>query len=143
MPNTIYVFGAGASHAYDQSPTSVLPPLAKDFFQAYSQLEISADFEVRVGAVVNYVRDIFGIPQEDFGNFDQNIEQFMTQLDLQTRFLATKMAEGERRFSCPPSRTASGESPGRPALAANRGIQLARHRFLKHRLGRRQWGRRR
>ena len=44
---------------------------------------------------MNYVRNTFGIIPENFGQFDQNIEQFMTQLDLHVRFLSTKIAEGE------------------------------------------------
>jgi len=93
---TVYVFGAGASHSYVQSPTGVRPPLARGFFAAYSELEISGDLEVRVGDIVNYVRDTYGLPPERFGEFDQDIESFMTVLDLTVRQLAAQIQGGDR-----------------------------------------------
>src|SRR5690606_20011783 len=61
------------------------------FFQAYTDLDISGDLEVGVGAILNHVRDTYGIPYEDFGGFDQDVEQFMTHLDIQLRYLAAMM----------------------------------------------------
>ncbi|MBA7578018.1 hypothetical protein ES708_19874 [subsurface metagenome] len=53
MKKTVYILGAGASYAYDQSPTGVRPPLARGFFQAYKDLPISEDLDVRVGDLIN------------------------------------------------------------------------------------------
>ena len=80
--DTIYLLGAGASHSYSESPTGVRPPVASGFFEAYSALDISEDFGVRVGAIVNHVRDTYGIMPEAFDSFDQDIELFMTHFDL-------------------------------------------------------------
>ncbi len=80
MP-TAYIFGAGASHSYKDSPSGVQPPLASGFFDAYRRLRISKDFEVRVGDIINYARDRRGIPPHQFVQFDPNIEQFMTEVD--------------------------------------------------------------
>jgi hypothetical protein len=89
MEKTVYIFGAGASYAYDQSPTGVRPPLARGFFKAYMDLPISEDLEVRVGDLVNHVRDIYGLTYHNFYRFNQDIEKFMTHLDIQVRQLAT------------------------------------------------------
>ena len=92
---TAYVLGAGASHAYEVSPTGVRPPFARGFFSAYHNLAISKDFEARVGDIVNHVRDVYGLPPERFGEFDQDVEQFMTHLDIQLRQMAHMRARGE------------------------------------------------
>ena len=91
--STVYLFGAGASYSYDASPTGVRPPLANGFFQAYANLQIAEDFDVKVGSIVTHVRDTYGIPLEEFGAFDQDIEQFMTHLDIQLRYLSRMMAQ--------------------------------------------------
>jgi hypothetical protein len=85
---TVYIFGAGASYAYGQSPTGVRPPLARGFFQAYKDLPISEDLEVRVGELINHVRDTYGLGYDKFNTFNQDIEQFMTHLDIQVRQMA-------------------------------------------------------
>jgi hypothetical protein len=77
----VYIFGAGASHSYAESPTDVLPPLAKDFFQTYRALDIAADRFVRVGSIVNYVRDTRHLDVLDFADWEENIEDFLTEID--------------------------------------------------------------
>ena len=94
MGNTVYLLGAGASHSYGESPTGVRPPLARGFFESYSALAIAEDLEVRVGSTVNHVRDTYGLPPEGFGLFEQDIEQFMTHLDIQVRELAQMVKSG-------------------------------------------------
>lgn len=93
MKNTVYIFGAGASYAYDQSPTGVRPPLARGFFQAYKDLPISEDLEVRVGDLINHVRDVYGLSYDKFNRFNQDIEKFMTHLDIQVRQMASMRPE--------------------------------------------------
>jgi hypothetical protein len=90
---TAYIFGAGASYAYDQSPTRVCPPLARGFFQAYKDLPISEDLEVRVGDLLNHVRDTYGLSYDYFNRFNQDIETFMTHLDIQVRQMASMCPE--------------------------------------------------
>ena len=103
MP-TMYLLGAGASHAYTESTTGVRPPLASGFFRAYAELPISADHRIQIGSVVNHVRDTYGVPPEEFGGFDQDIEQFMTHLDIQLRYLS--VAVGQRGGDAPIGRQA-------------------------------------
>jgi len=55
------------------------------FFDAYCKLDISTDIEVRVGDIVNYVRDEYSISPEDFCEFKENVEPFMTRLDAYVR----------------------------------------------------------
>lgn len=88
MKKTVYIFGAGASYAYAQSPTGVRPPLARGFFQAYKDLPISEDLDVRVGDLINHVRDVYGLSYDNFNRFNQDIEKFMTHLDIQVRQMA-------------------------------------------------------
>jgi hypothetical protein len=80
-----YILGAGASFSYDDSPTGLLPPLANGFFTTYCGLDISGDIQVRVGDIVNYVRDEYGIQPEHFCEFAENVEPFMTKLDEYVR----------------------------------------------------------
>lgn len=99
MP-TAYIFGAGASHSYKDSPSGVRPPLASGFFDAYGRLKISEDFEVRVGDLVNYVRDRKDVPPEQFAKFKPNIEEFMTEVDelVQVHAACISQREGNAEF---------------------------------------------
>lgn len=76
-----FLFGAGASHSYNQSPTGVAPPLAGSFFPAFRSLDIAADRFVRVGSIINYVRDTRGLDPIEFGSWTENIEDFLTEID--------------------------------------------------------------
>src|SRR5215831_11410736 len=76
-----YLFGAGASHSYDRSKTGVNPPLAAKFFPTFNQLDISGDLLVRIGDIVNYVRDTRGIPPLFFNMWNENIEDFLSEID--------------------------------------------------------------
>ena len=78
---TVYVLGAGASHGYNGSPTGVAPPLATGLFEAYSALPLSQDLGVKVGWLINYVRDTYGLPVEKFGTFRMDAEEFMTSVE--------------------------------------------------------------
>jgi hypothetical protein len=87
-----YVLGAGASFSYDESPSGLKPPLANGFFRTYCGLDISGDIEVRVGDIVTYIRDEYGIPPEHLCEFDMNVEPFMTKLDAYVRKQAELVA---------------------------------------------------
>jgi len=99
MP-TVYVLGAGASHGYDQSPTGVRPPLAAGLFEAYGSLEISGDLLVKVGWIVNYVRDRFDVPVEKFATFRLDAEEFMTGVEDEVREFLDRFAH--KRDELPP-----------------------------------------
>lgn len=80
-----YILGAGASFSYTDSPSGLKPPLANGFFSTYCGLGISGDIEVRVGDIVTYVRDEYGVQPEHFCEFSENVEPFMTKLDTYVR----------------------------------------------------------
>jgi hypothetical protein len=92
--STAYILGAGASHGFGSSASRVRPPLAAGFFEAYSSLPISGDLGVKVGWVVNYVRDRYGVPVEKFGSFRMDAEEFMTTLETGIEQFTRKLKEG-------------------------------------------------
>lgn len=95
MAKRVYLLGAGASNAYDRSIFGVRPPLARGFFNAYHELPISGDFNVKVGAIVNFVRDHYGIPTHHFYIFDEDVEAFLVRLDDFMQPLYDKAGKGE------------------------------------------------
>lgn len=79
--NRAYMLGAGASHSYGGSINGIKPPLARDFFKAFNKLEISSDVYVRIGNIINYVRDTRNYKVEDFSKWNEDIEAFLTEVD--------------------------------------------------------------
>src|SRR5690242_15891288 len=77
------ILGAGASHSYSQSPSGIRPPLARNFFEAFNVLSISGDRHVLIGSILNYVRDTRGVNILDFPSCNENIEDFLTEIDEQ------------------------------------------------------------
>ena len=75
-----YVLGAGASRAYSQSPTGQRMPLAHDVFQVFSELNISANPWVLIGDIIAYVSESRGIAPEEFGSFNNDIEEFYSEV---------------------------------------------------------------
>lgn len=76
-----YIFGAGASCNYKESNTRVKPPLAKDFFTAFHNLEIAEDRYVLIGHIVNYIKKTRGVDAFEFITWNENIEAFLTEID--------------------------------------------------------------
>jgi hypothetical protein len=60
-------------------------PVAKDFFGTYNNLEISTNLWVKVGRIVNYVRDTRGIQPEDFSSFNIDIELLHSEIEEKLR----------------------------------------------------------
>ena len=89
----VYILGAGASHAYRLSPTGVRPPLAKGFFHAFNDLRISGDRYVRVGQIVRYVQQTRGVDPFQFHEWNENIEDFLTEIDERLRKLTRRSAK--------------------------------------------------
>lgn len=79
--NKVFILGAGASKSYEGSKTGVQPPLAHELFKTFYDLEISGDLDVRIGDIVNYVRDTRGVMPKDFGGWNENIEDFLTEIE--------------------------------------------------------------
>jgi len=78
----VIVLGAGASCSYSESPTGLKPPLAREILQTYTRLDISENRYVLVGHLVNYVRDTRGVPSNQFGSWDEDLEAFLSEVDL-------------------------------------------------------------
>jgi hypothetical protein len=76
----VYVLGAGASRAYDQSPTGQRMPLARDFFRVFSNLSISENPWVLIGDIVAHVSESRRIAHEEFGSFNDDIEEFYSEV---------------------------------------------------------------
>jgi hypothetical protein len=76
----VYVLGAGASRAYDQSPTGQRMPLARDVFEIFSNLSISENPWVLIGHIVSYVSESRGIKPEEFISFNDDIEEFYSEV---------------------------------------------------------------
>lgn len=82
-----FILGAGASKSYTGSKTGVEPPLAKELFTTFSKLAISGDREVRIGEVVNYVRDTRNVQAWEFMNWNEDIESFLTEVESELKSL--------------------------------------------------------
>jgi len=76
----VYLLGAGASRAYDASSTSQRMPLARDVFEVFERLDIASNPWVLVGAIVNHVSASRNIPPEEFGRFNEDIEEFFSEI---------------------------------------------------------------
>jgi hypothetical protein len=77
---TVTLFGAGASHSYSGSKTGFHPPLARGLFEAYTKLAICEDYYVKVGSLVNYVRDTRRVDPREFQEWNEDIETFLTEI---------------------------------------------------------------
>ena len=53
----VFVLGAGASKAYDQSPSGQRMPVARDFFETFLKLKASESPWVLLGGVMAYLME--------------------------------------------------------------------------------------
>ncbi|WP_299632442.1 SIR2 family protein [uncultured Virgibacillus sp.] len=73
--------GAGASKSYSQSTTNVRMPIAFDFFKTFNKLKISENPWVRVGEIINYVRENYQVDPSDFNTFNIDIEKLHSEIE--------------------------------------------------------------
>ncbi len=85
MQERLFMFGAGASKSYTGSKTSVTPPLAANFFRIFQQLDVADDPLFLVGYIVNYIRDTRGIHPFEFGDWNENVEELLTEIEAGIR----------------------------------------------------------
>ncbi|WP_156788085.1 hypothetical protein [Desulfurispirillum indicum] len=78
---TCYVVGAGASKSYEKSPTGLLMPLAKEFFQTFSKLKISENNHVLVGHILHYLKEFHGLSYSEFSCFERDIEELHSEVE--------------------------------------------------------------
>jgi len=95
MRPRVIVLGAGASSSYEDSPTGVRPPLAKEIFSAFHSLSISRNRFVLIGYIINYTRDTRGIDSIDFGAWDEDVELLLTEIDEKVQLLAQQQKTGK------------------------------------------------
>ncbi len=81
LSKRVVVLGAGASSSYADSPTRLTPPLVKQIVPTFFKLDISKNRYVRIGDIINYVRDTREIKPEDFATWNEDIESFLTEID--------------------------------------------------------------
>jgi hypothetical protein len=80
-PKTCWLFGAGASHHYDLNAFGLPVPLANDFFKALHKLPTSQGFHAHIGPFVSFLKHYRGVPPEKAGQWEENIENFMTSVE--------------------------------------------------------------
>lgn len=76
----VYLLGAGASKSYEASKSKERLPLAKDFFNTFNKLDISANGWVLVGDIINYVRNNRNISILDFSSYNEDIESLHSEI---------------------------------------------------------------
>src|SRR5215470_6590396 len=81
LPKTCWLFGAGASHHYDLNPFGIPVPLANGFFEAFNHLPTSQGFSAHVGPFISFLQHYRGIPPQAVGEWNENIEEFMTSIE--------------------------------------------------------------
>jgi hypothetical protein len=92
-PGTVWLFGAGASHHYDLNKFGVPVPLAGGFFGAFNQLPTSQDLNTHVGPLVSFLEHYRGIDPRQIPMWNENIEDFMTSIELELERLRIRKAK--------------------------------------------------
>jgi hypothetical protein len=92
-PQTAWIFGAGASHHFDLNPFGVPVPLANGFFKAFHALPTSQGFNAHVGPLISFLEHYRGVRVDRVGDFDENIEDFMTSVESDIEKLRTRIAK--------------------------------------------------
>lgn len=96
-PKTFWLFGAGASHHYDLNAFGVPVPLASGFFKAFNRLPTSQGFDAHVGPFIDFLKDYRGVRPEQVGEWDENIEAFMTSVE--SKLEAVRESANGRRLT--------------------------------------------
>lgn len=76
----VFLLGAGASKAYDGSPTGQRMPVAKDFFTTYAKLPINLNPWALKTKLLLYLHQRDGLPHLDLFNFNEDIEDLHTDI---------------------------------------------------------------
>ncbi|HET9283014.1 MAG TPA: hypothetical protein VFR24_13730 [Candidatus Angelobacter sp.] len=94
-PKTFWLFGAGASHHYSFNAFDVPVPLASGFFKAFHRLPTSQGFQAHVGPLISFLEHYRGVPPDRVGEWDENIEYFMTSVEKKLEEIREKKKERE------------------------------------------------
>lgn len=77
----LFILGAGASKAYNDSKTGVKMPIACDFFDTYDKLNIANNLWVLQGQIHLYVMNKFGIDPYTYFRSGIDIENFHSSIE--------------------------------------------------------------
>lgn len=93
-PKTVWIFGAGASYHYNLNSRGVQVPLANGLLEAFSLLPTSEGFHAHVGPLISYLGHYKGVKPEEVSQWNQNIEDFMTEIEAGIEELKERKAKG-------------------------------------------------
>jgi hypothetical protein len=77
----LFILGAGASKAYEQSKTKVRMPIACDFFDTFDQLEISKSLWVLQGQINLYALEKYNVDSYSYFRSGIDIEDFHSSIE--------------------------------------------------------------
>jgi hypothetical protein len=77
----LLLLGAGASKAYEDSPTGVRMPIARDFFSTFEKLKIYENPWVLRDGIIDYIARIKGEDPDRFLRSNVDIEQLYSEIE--------------------------------------------------------------
>ena len=92
----VFIIGAGFSKSYNASFSKKRMPIASDFFKTYYSLDISKNLWVKIGRIVNYVQETRNIIPEELEKFEEDIEEFHSEVAEKLDITKNKEVDAER-----------------------------------------------
>jgi hypothetical protein len=90
----LFILGAGASKAYEQSKTGIRMPIACDFFDTFDKLDISRNLWVLQGHINLYAMQKYGVNPEKYFRSGIDIEDFHSSIETD---LQDAIENGDRK----------------------------------------------
>lgn len=84
---TAYIIGAGASKAYEDSPSGLTMPLAKEVFATFNKLNIARNPNVLIGKTLNYLKSEHGVDYENFDKYNEDIEKLYSEVEYKLNLM--------------------------------------------------------
>lgn len=93
----VIILGAGASKAYNDSPTGQKMPIANDFFKTFHNLDIASNSLVLIGFIINYFAKYRKKEFLDFLNFNEDIE--VLHSEVKNKLIDSLMSSNTNYFN--------------------------------------------
>ncbi|MEO8234608.1 MAG: hypothetical protein ABI549_04270 [Flavobacterium sp.] len=93
----VIILGAGASKAYNDSPTGQKMPIANDFFKTFHNLDIASNTWVLIGNIINYVALTRNKEILDFLYFNEDIE--ILHSEVKNKLIASLSSSKDNFFT--------------------------------------------
>lgn len=93
----VIILGAGASKAYNDSPTGQKMPIANDFFKTFHNLDIASNSWVLIGNIINYVALSRNKEILDFLDFNEDIE--ILHSEVKNKLITSLSSSNENYFA--------------------------------------------